>query len=82
MSFVQRVNQGESLVNWLNWRTEPFAVCWSVIMGDLSPSPKGDFWTRPEDFRTGPPSCPVQGMSALTEIIPYFVKEISETIIW
>ena len=30
MSFVERVNQGGSLVNWLNWLTEPPAVCWSV----------------------------------------------------
>ena len=48
MSFMERVNQGESLVSWLNWLTEPPAVCWSVIMGDLSPGPKGVFWTRPE----------------------------------
>ena len=38
---MERVNQGESLVSWLNWLTEPPAVCWSVIMGDLSPGPKG-----------------------------------------
>ena len=37
-------------------------MCWFVIMGDLSPCPKEDFSTRPEAFRTGPPSCPVQGM--------------------
>ena len=42
MSFVERVNQGESLASWLNWLTEPPAVCWSVIMGDLSASCKGD----------------------------------------
>ena len=59
ISFLERVNQGESLVNWL---TEPPAVCWSLIMGDLSPSCKGVYWTRPEVFKTGPPSCPVQGM--------------------
>ena len=41
MSFVERVNQGESLANWLNWLTEPPAVSWSVIMGDLSASGKG-----------------------------------------
>ena len=63
ISFVERVNQGESLVNWLNWLTEHPAVCWSVIMGDLSPSSKGVYWTHPEAFRTGPPSCPVQGMA-------------------
>ena len=34
MSFVERVNQGESLASWLNWLTEPPAVSWSVIMGD------------------------------------------------
>ena len=45
MSIVERVNQGESLVNWVNWLTDSPAVCWSVIMGDLSPSPKGDFLT-------------------------------------
>ena len=60
--FCGKVNQGESLVSWLNWLTEPPAVCWSVIMGDLSPSCKGVYWSRPEAFRTGPPSCPVQGM--------------------
>ena len=42
MSFVERVNQGESLASWLNWLTEPPAVCWSVIVGDLSASCKGD----------------------------------------
>ena len=31
-------------------------------MWDLSPGPKGIYWTRPEAFRTGPPSYPVQGM--------------------
>ena len=41
MSFVEMVNQGESLASWLNWLTEPPAVCWSVIMGDLSASCKG-----------------------------------------
>ena len=40
MSFVERVNQGESLASWLNWLTEPPAVRWSVIMGDLSASCK------------------------------------------
>ena len=52
LSFVERVNQGESLVNWLNWITEPPAVCWSVIMGDLLPICKGIYWTSPEAFRT------------------------------
>ena len=42
MSFVERVNQGESLASWFKWLTEPPAVCWSVIMGDLSASCKGD----------------------------------------
>ena len=53
MSFVERVNQGESLASWLYWLSEPPAVCWSVIMGDLSPSHKGVYWTHPEAFRTG-----------------------------
>ena len=35
MSFVERVNQGESLASWLNLLTEPPAVCWSVIIGDI-----------------------------------------------
>ena len=60
MSFVERVNQGESLASWLNWLTEPPAVCWSVIMGDLSW--KGVYWTLPKAFRTGPPICAVHGM--------------------
>ena len=34
-----------------------------MIMGDLSPDPKGGSWTRPEASRTRPPSCPVQGMT-------------------
>ena len=38
-------------------------VCWSVIMGDLSPSHKGVYWTRPEAFRTGPPSCTVHSLN-------------------
>ena len=42
MYFMERVNQGESLASWLNWLTEPSAVCWSVIMEDLSASCKGD----------------------------------------
>ena len=29
MSLVERVNQDESLRNWINWLTEPPAVCWS-----------------------------------------------------
>ena len=41
MSFVERVNQGESLASGLNWLTEPPAVCWSVIMGAYKPSGKG-----------------------------------------
>ena len=64
--FVERVNQGESLVSWLNWLTEPPAVCWSVIMGDLSANWKGVFWTLSKAFRTGPPSCPVHSMNGLT----------------
>ena len=41
MSFVERVNQSESLASWLNWLTDSPAVCWSVIMGGLSASWKG-----------------------------------------
>ena len=63
MSFVERVNQGKSLVSWLNWLTEPPAVCWSVIMGDFSPSPKGVYWTLPETFRMGPSSCALHSMN-------------------
>ena len=59
MFSVERVNQGGSLVSCLNRLTEPPAVCWSVIMGDLSPSWKGIYWTLPEAFRTGPPNCAV-----------------------
>ena len=62
MSFVERVNQGESLASWLNWLTDPPAVCWSVIMGDLSASCKGEKWTLPKAFRTGPGSCAVHSM--------------------
>ena len=62
MYFVERVNQGESLVNGLNWLTELPAVCWSVIMGELSPGLKGAYCTRPKAFKTGPPSCAVQSM--------------------
>ena len=62
MTFVERVNQGESLASWLDWLTEPPAVCWSVMMGDLSASWKGVSWTLPEAFRTGPPSCAVHSM--------------------
>ena len=62
ISFVEMVNQGESLASWLNWLTEPPAVCWSVIMGDLSASWKGVYWTLPKAFRTGPPSCVVHSM--------------------
>ena len=65
MSFVERVNQGESLVSWLNCFYELPAVCWSLIMGDLSPSRKGVNWTLPEAFRTGPPSCAVHSMTSL-----------------
>ena len=60
---MERVNQGESLASWLNWLTEPLVVCWSVIMGDLLPSWKGVYWTLPEAFRTGPPSCAVHCMN-------------------
>ena len=45
MSFLETVNQGEGLINWL---TEPPAVCWSVIMGDFSPGPNGVYCTRPK----------------------------------
>ena len=69
MSFAESVNQGESLFNWLNWLTEPSAVCWSVIMGDLSPGPQEVYWTRPEASWMGPASCPVQGMSCSLWII-------------
>ena len=62
MSFVERVNQGESLASWLNWLTVPPAVCWSVIMGDLSASCKGENWALPKAFRTGPGSCAVHNM--------------------
>ena len=62
MSFVERVNQCESLASWLNWLTEPPAVCWSVIMGDLSASCKGENWALPKALRTGPGSCAVHSM--------------------
>ena len=29
----------------------------------------GDFWTHPEAFRTGPPSCLVQGMISVNDRI-------------
>ena len=62
MSFVERVNQGESLVSGLNWLTEPPAVSWSVIMGHLSAIWEGEIWTHPNAFRTGPGSCAVHSM--------------------
>ena len=62
MSFVEKVNQGESLASWLNWLTEPPAVSWSVIMGDSSAIWKGEIWTHPNAFRTGPGSCAVHSM--------------------
>ena len=68
MSFVERVNQGESLVSWLNWLTEPPAVYWSLIMGDLLPGPKGVYCTHTKAYRTGPPSCPVQGIMMFSGI--------------
>ena len=62
MSFVERVNQCESLASGLNWLTEPPAVSWSVIMGHLSAIWKGEIWTHPNAFRTGPGSCAVHSM--------------------
>ena len=64
MSFVERVNQGESLASWPNWLTDHAAVCWSVIMGDLSANWKGVFWTLPKAFRTGSPDCAVHSMES------------------
>ena len=63
MSFVERVNQGESMASSLNWLTEPPAVCWFVIMGDLLASWKEVYWTLPKAFRTGPQSCAVHSMN-------------------
>ena len=78
-------NRGETAIakcgNWLNWLTELPAVCWSVIMGHLSPSPKGDFSTHPEAFRTGPPSCPVQGMLVLVQIFAWCLMASSQYLI-
>ena len=70
MSFVERVNQGESLASWLNWLTEPPAVSWSVIMGYLSAIWKGEIWTHPNAFRTGPGSCAVHNMRTLISVRP------------
>ena len=70
MYFVERVNQGESLASWLDWLTEPPAVCWSVIMGDLSASWKGVYWTLPKAFRTGLPSCAVHSMRLIISTQP------------
>ena len=67
MYFVGRVNQGESLVNWLNWLTEPPALCWSLIMRDLSHGSKDVYCTRPKAFRTGRQSCSMQDMSLSTK---------------
>ena len=53
----------------------PPAVCWSVIVGHLSPSCKGVYWTRPEAFRTGPPSCPVQGMRTYHHALKQNIQE-------
>ena len=71
MSFVEKVNHGESLISWLNWLTESPAVCWSVIMGDLSPGLKGVYCIHPKAFRTGPPSCPVQGMHKFSRRVKF-----------
>ena len=68
MSFVERVNQGESLASWVNWLTVPPAVCWSVIMGDLSATWKGVYWTLPKAFRMGPQSCAVHSMDRVLVI--------------
>ena len=62
MSFVERVNQGESLASWLNWLTEPPAVSRSVIMGHLTAIWKGEIWALSNAFRTGPGSCAVHSM--------------------
>ena len=67
MSFVERVNQGESLASWLNWLTEPPAVSRSVIMGHLTAIWKGEIWAFPNAFRTGPGSCAVHGMHSSPE---------------
>ena len=75
MSFVERVNQGESLASWLNWLTEPPAVCWSVIMGDLSASWKGVYWTLPTAFRTGQPSSAVHSMIESWCVVTYSNSE-------
>ena len=64
MSFVERVNQGESLASWLNWLTEPPAVSRSVIMGHLTAIWKGEIWALPNAFRTGPGSCAVHSMTS------------------
>ena len=66
MSFVERVNQGESLASWLNWLTEPPAVSRSVIMGHLTAIWKGEIWALPNAFRTGPGSCAVHSMICRT----------------
>ena len=73
MSFVERVDQGESLTSWLNWFTEPPAVRWSVIMGDVSPIWKEVYWTLPEALRTGPPGCAVHSTIYHTQIGVAFV---------
>ena len=72
MSFVEKVNQGESLASWLNWLTEPPAVCWSLIIIDLSAKWKGVFWTLPKAFWTGPPSCAVHSMRQKPNTVPEF----------
>ena len=69
MYFVEKVYWGEALVNWLHWLSEPPAVCWSVVMGDLSHGSKGVYCTRPEAFKTEQPNCAEQGMS--TAILCY-----------
>ena len=71
MSFLETVNQGESLASWLNWLTGPPAVCWCVIMGDLSANWKGVFLTLPKAFRTGPPSCAVHSMEPINATSVY-----------
>ena len=67
------VNQGESMVNWLNWLTVPLLCAGLWSWGTYHLAQKGVYWTCPEAFRMGPPRCPVQGMHTSCIHVDYSV---------
>ena len=71
LSNFKAIRQFKVPISWLRDFTRSYEMTSFRILrqgpGLWSPSPKGDFSTRPEAFRTGPPSCPVQGMMGLPQ---------------